>query len=170
MVELLVAALIMAFSSMGGTLLFGQATRQASAIRASLQQQFLISNELAVIRDHNDRYSCASGSCSVDLIGDPPNQGEYIPPNAPNALAPYTTFLGLCQSGLANALISHINTAAPTLTTGEVTRLASLDPASLDPDATSQSGPPHRYLVTWTAGGRQVRQVQLIPTVAAWCP
>ncbi len=36
-----------------------------------------------------------------------------------------------------------------------------------------QSIPPHRYRVDWRAdsgNGRLLRQVQLIPTVAAWCP
>ena len=55
LVELLVAAVVMAISSMGGTYLFNQ----ARAISQTLEQQFAISNELAVIRDHNDRYSCA---------------------------------------------------------------------------------------------------------------
>lgn len=176
LVELLVAALIMAFSSMGGTLLFGEASRQASSIRDSLQQQFLISNELAVIRDHNDRYTCASGSCTVKLDGDPPNQEQYIPKNDPNAPTPYKAFLGLCDSGLVSDLITHINTPISQLVDPKVVkREAILDPASTievveGTTKTTKSVAPHRYLVTWSAGGRQVRQVQLIPTVAAWCP
>ena len=167
LVELLVAALIMAISSMGGTLLFGQATRQANAIRQTLQRQFEIGNDLAVIRDHNDRYSCASGTCSVALSGDPPNQEQYVP-------ADYAAFNDLCAKGLANGLITHINaTAIPARlnTVFQVTRTAALDPTSVDDDDPTLSAPPHRYLVTWrSADNRVIRQVQLIPTVAAWCP
>jgi len=38
LVELLVAAVLMAISSMGGTYLFNQATRQARAISQTLEQ------------------------------------------------------------------------------------------------------------------------------------
>ena len=172
LVELLVAAVLMAISSMGGTYLFNQATSQARAIRQTLEQQFAINNELAVIRDHNDLYSCASGSCSVQTGVNPPNQNQYVPAN-PDDPAHTPTFRQLCASGLSNVLIDHINsTAVPQLTGGnDVSRNASLDPASSAVvNGTNKSVRPHRYLVTWSAGGRQVRQVQLIPTVVAWCP
>ena len=164
LVELLVAAVLMAISSMGGTYLFNQATSQARAISQTLEQQFAISNELAVIRDHNDRYSCATIPCSVQTGGNPPNQNQYVPAN-PDDPAHTPTFRQLCASGLSNDLITHINSP-------EVPqRTASLDPASSAVvNGTNKSVRPHRYLVTWSAGGRQVRQVQLIPTVAAWCP
>ena len=60
LMELVVAVVLIAISSIGGTYLFNQATRQAKAISQTLEQQFAISNELAVIRDHNDRYTCAT--------------------------------------------------------------------------------------------------------------
>ena len=172
LMELVVAAVLMAISSMGGTYLFNQATRQARAISQTLEQQFAISNELAVIRDHNDRYSCATIPCSVQTGGNPPNQNQYVPAN-PDDPAHTPTFRQLCASGLSNDLITHINSSAvPQLTGGnDVSRNASLDPASSAVvNVTNKSVRPHRYLVPWSAGGRQVRQVQLIPTVAAWCP
>ena len=164
LVELLVAAVLMAISSMGGTYLFNQATRQARAISQTLEQQFAISNELAVIRDHNDRYTCATIPCSVQTGGNPPNQNQYVPAT-PAAHTP--TFHELCALGLADNLISHIN-STPKLTGSEITRLASAD---LSSTGSPSSTTPHRYLVRWSStDGRVLRQVQLIPTVAAWCP
>lgn len=167
LVELLVAGLLMALSSLGGAYLFNQATRQARSISETLQQQFEIGNELAVIRDRNDRYTCTTIPCSVKRDGDPPNQEQYAPANPDNP-AHTPTFRQLCQSGLADNLISHINSAAPKQTGAAVIRTASMDLTSTSPPS---STPPHRYLVRWsTAEGRVLRQVELIPTVAAWCP
>jgi prepilin-type N-terminal cleavage/methylation domain-containing protein len=166
LVELLVAAVVMAIASMGGTFLFNQATRQARAISQTLEQQFAISNELAVIRDHNDRYSCATIPCSVQTGGNPPNQNQYVPAN-PDDPAHTPTFRQLCAVGLAENLISHIN-STPKLTGSEITRRASTD---LSSSGSPSSTPPQRYLVRWSGtDGRVLRQVQLIPTVAAWCP
>lgn len=162
LVELLVAAVVMAISSMGGTYLFNQ----ARAISQTLEQQFAISNELAVIRDHNDRYSCATIPCSVQIGVNPPNQNQYVPAN-PDDPAHTPTFRQLCTVGLADNLISHIN-STPKLTGSEITRRASTD---LSSSGSPSSTPPQRYLVRWSGtDGRVLRQVQLIPTVAAWCP
>ena len=166
LVELLVAAVVMAIASMGGTYLFNQATSQARAISQTLEQQFAISNELAVIRDHNDRYTCATIPCSVQTGGNPPNQNQYVPAN-PDDPAHTPTFHELCTLGLADNLIRHIN-STPKLTGSEITRLASAD---LSSTGTPSSTTPHRYLVRWSStDGRVLLQVQLIPTVAAWCP
>jgi prepilin-type N-terminal cleavage/methylation domain-containing protein len=105
LVELLVAAVLMAISSMGGTYLFNQATRQARAISQTLEQQFAISNELAVIRDHNDRYSCATIPCSVQTGGNPPNQNQYVPAN-PDDPAHTPTFRQLCATRLQ--ILRHV--------------------------------------------------------------
>ena len=166
LVELLVAAVVMAIASMGGTYLFNQATSQARAISQTLEQQFAISNELAVIRDHNDRYTCSTIPCSVQTGGNPPNQNQYVPAN-PDDPAHTPTFRQLCAVGLADNLISDIN-STPKLTSSEITRLASTDLSSTD---SPSSTPPQRYLVRWSSNdGRVLRQVQLMPTVAAWCP
>jgi prepilin-type N-terminal cleavage/methylation domain-containing protein len=166
LMELVVAVVLIAISSIGGTYLFNQATRQAKAISQTLEQQFAISNELAVIRDHNDRYTCATIPCSVQTDGNPPNQNQYVPAN-PDDPANTPTFHELCAVGLVDNLISHIN-STPKLTGSEITRLASAD---LSSTGSPSSTTPHRYLVRWSStDGRVLRQVQLIPTVAAWCP
>ena len=166
LMELVVAVVLIAISSIGGTYLFNQATRQAKAISQTLKQQFAISNELAVIRDHNDRYTCATIPCSVQTGGNPPNQNQYVPAN-PDDPAHTPTFRQLCAVGLADNLISDIN-STPKLTGSEITRLASTD---LSSTGSPSSTPPQRYLVRWSrTDGRVLRQVQLMPTVAAWCP
>ena len=163
LVELLVAAVLLMISSIGGSVLFNQATRQANAIRETLTQQFSISNDLATVLDLNDRYSCATGTCSANLNGDPPDQDSYAPDD-PDDSTHSPTFRQLCTAGLANALVTQINSTA--VAAGpNVSRVASLDPAG-----STSSTPPHRYRVRWTSDGRTLRQVQLIPTVAAWCP
>jgi prepilin-type N-terminal cleavage/methylation domain-containing protein len=166
LMELVVAVVLIAISSIGGTYLFNQATRQAKAISQTLEQQFAISNELAVIRDHNDRYTCATIPCSVQTGGNPPNQNQYVPAN-PDDPAHTPTFRQLCAVGLADNLISDIN-STPKLTSSEITRLASTD---LSSTGSPSSTPPQRYLVRWSStDGRVLLQVQLMPTVAAWCP
>ena len=119
-----------------------------------------------MILDHNDRYSCATIPCSVQAGGNPPNQNQYVPTNPDNP-ADTPTFRQLCAAGLADNLISHIN-STPKLTGSEITRRASTD---LSSTGSPSSTPPQRYLVRWSGtDGRVLRQVQLIPTVAAWCP
>lgn len=159
LVELLVAAVLMVISSIGGTILFNNATRQANAIRVSLQQQFTMANDLAEILELNDRYVCTGTNCSIKTQSDVPNQNEYIALTAAEANSP---FRNLCASGLTDQLVTAIN-AAPQVSGPDVERIAS---------NTNPSLPPHHYLVTWTSttNGRVLRQVQLIPTVAAWCP
>ncbi len=163
LVELLVAAVLLMISSIGGSVLFNQATHQANTIRQTLAQQFSISNDLATVLDLNDRYSCTTGTCSATLAGDPPDQDQYVPDD-PDDPSHNPTFRQLCTSGLADDLVAQINSTA--VAAGpNVSRQASLDP----PGSTT-SIPPHRYRVRWSSGGRTLRQVQLTPTVAAWCP
>lgn len=163
LVELLVAAVVMMLASIGGSALFNAATRQVNTIHQALTQQFSISNDLATVLELNDRYSCASGTCSADLSGDPPNQNNYVPDD-PDDPAHTPTFRQLCAAGLANGLVTQVNATA--VEAGpNVTRMASLQPAGSTSSAT-----PHRYQVRWSSNGRTLRQVELIPTVAAWCP
>ena len=163
LVELLVAAVVMVLSSIGGGALFNSATRQVNTIHESLTQQFSISNDLATVLELNDRYSCASGTCSASLGGDPPNQSSYVPDD-PDDPAHSPTFRQLCGAGLANGLVNQVNATA-VVAGPNVTRVASLEPAGSTSSAT-----PHRYRVRWSSNGRTLRQVELIPTVAAWCP
>jgi prepilin-type N-terminal cleavage/methylation domain-containing protein len=162
LVELLVAAVVMVLASAGGSALFNQATRQAAQIRLHLEQQFAIASDLSAILELNDRYSCATGTCVVAEGAEPPNQGEYMPVDP--ALAP-----ALCAPGLSTDLVARVNGLAAL--GGGIQRTAQLDPsAGVVNGAGEITSPPHRYLVSWSQGTTTLRQVQLVPTVAAWCP
>lgn len=189
LVEVLMAAVVMLLSSIGGTALFNQATRQAGDIQMRVQQQFAVSRDLASVLESNERYAChsfaTSQSCSDSLnvaaATPPPDQDHYAPadidapePEDPDDPDPPATFRGVCASGLLTDLLSFLqvdneaHTSATLAGTG-VTRDVDLDPASKGADGLSI--PPHRYIVTWKDGqSRVLRQVQLSPTVAAWCP
>lgn len=165
LVELLVAAMLMMISTIGGTWLFNSATGQANAIRLTLRQQFAISNDLATLQEISDRYSCASGTCTAVLTGNPPNQDGYVPVDVNGTVD--QAFLDLCAAGLSDGLVSQINaTPSADLINQGINRTASHEPAG------TSSVPPHRVRVRWTddANGRTLRQVQLTPTVAGWCP
>jgi prepilin-type N-terminal cleavage/methylation domain-containing protein len=163
LVEMMVAAVLMLISSIGGTMLFNTATSQAQAIRTTLQQQVSIANDLAIVHALNDRYSCAEGSCSAVLGGAPPNQNQYAPAN-PDDPSHNPSFRQHCTAGLADGLVAQIN-GTTSVAGPDVVRSASLEPAL------TTSTPPHRYRVRWSRGdGHLLRQVQLIPTVAGWCP
>jgi prepilin-type N-terminal cleavage/methylation domain-containing protein len=170
LVELLVAAVVMVLASAGGSALFNQATRQAAQIRLNLEQQVAIASDLSAILELNDRYSCATGSCSATLPANPaaeppPNQDQYAPSD-PDDPGHTPTFRQRCLAGLLTSLLATLgsNTTLPGTT---IQRTVVLDPAN---SVGGASVPPHRYLVTWRQGATTLRQVQLVPTVAAWCP
>ena len=175
LVEILIAAVVMMMSTIGSTVLFNQASRQGVDINTHLQEQFAISRDLATMLEINERYACDSGVCTAPLpaadasgvLPPPPDQDHYAPGD-PDDDSQGRSFRQLCASGLLTGLITAIG-GSNTLTDSTVVRTVSLDPASTD--AAGLSIPPHRYRVVWSdASGRELRQVQLIPTVAAWCP
>lgn len=174
LVELLVAVVVMLMSSIGGTTVFTQAIRQLEQMRGTVQQQAAINSDLAAILELNDRYSCFSGICTVDLAEDPaivppPDQDQYAPAD-PDNRSHSPTFRALCNRGLVDTLITRIESLPP-LADDTIQRTVVVDSSSLDQAGQRASIPPHRYRVEWrNADDRLLRQVQLIPTVAAWCP
>lgn len=188
LVELLIAAVVMVLSTIGSAVMFNQATRQGLSGNLRLEEQLAISRDLAAILEINERYSCASGPCSVTLnavqpgeaLPPPPDQGGYAPADVDATPTGGRSFRALCAQGLLTNLLAALQTtgeidgeATPgrTILVGtSVQRTVSLLEAGGSGTAT-ESLPPHRYRVDWRdADGRLLRQVQLIPTVAAWCP
>lgn len=170
LVEILIAAVVMVVATVGSTVLFNQATRQGLSGDRRLQQQLAISRDLAAILEVNERYTCDSGVCAATLNPvepDPlPDQDGYAPATA----AGISSFRALCDKGLLTNLISTLErTLGDQILEGTgVRRTVNLLDATGTPP---ESLPPHRYRVDWwDADGRLLRQVQLIPTVAAWCP
>ncbi|MFM7314638.1 MAG: PilW family protein [Cyanobium sp.] len=198
LVELLIAAVVMLLSTIGGATMFNHSTRQGVEINRRLRQQFAISNDLAAIHEMNERYKCnviADGCQAVrespvgGQLPSPPNQNQYVPDDGPEdpsggkdqpvtgidrILTPVDkSFRQLCAQGLLYRLLPELSALNPDhdLVDVGVTRTVSLDPASSAPGAATDSIPPHRYRVDWKdRDGTLLRQVQLVPTVAAWCP
>lgn len=167
LVEILIAAVVMVFSTIGSAVLFNQATRQGISSNRHLGEQLAISRDLAALLDLNERYNCGESGCGVNSAL--PDQDEYAPAEIGSAQG--SDFRALCNQGLLNDLFaSHIGTQ--TLPGTTVQRTVHLLDA-VEVTGGQQSISPHRYRVDWRAdsgNGRLLRQVQLIPTVAAWCP
>lgn len=159
LVEMIVAAGLLAIVATGSAMLFILSNRQSSTTRSKQEQQAAISDDLATIQTLNERYTCSSGSCSI-AASDPDEDSYY-----PSGTSANSTFDGLCSSGgLLSNLITAINgTAAP----ASFSRLGiSRQTPSLDSDSST-----HRYTITWVdTSGRRLRQTTLVPTVANWCP
>lgn len=186
LVEVLMAALVMLLSAIGGSNLVNQSTRQVGGITARLHEQYAISRDLASILETNERYTCvdliADGVCRItqaDQPGEasPPDQDHYAPPLVDGRQSSTTPSFGeLCEQGLLTSLLGSLGANQPNgtlLNTGyaDITlrRFVSVDPASRSAETVSIR--PHRYLVSWKNGqDKLLRQVQLTPTVAAWCP
>lgn len=181
LVELLIASVVMVLATIGSTVLFNQATRQGLSGNRRLEEQLAISRDLAAILEVNERYNCDLSGCDAtpDQPSDPfPDQADYAPAEIDAPLPGGSSFRALCASGLLTNLlealerIGEIDTQTQPgkilLSGTQVERTVSL----LDVDSTTQASlPPHRYRVDWLAADdRLLRQVQLSPTVAAWCP
>ena len=180
LVELLVAAVLMALV-VGGTatiMLVSTRTSQRSGKQRLLES--LINQDLAAIQDLNDRFTCCpgsctatastitaavtSGSCATSTSG---SQTYYSPVQASgsSSTAATTTFEAACSAGtIATALATEFP-SVPTAPTG-----TSLNRSSVSQVDTAA----HRLQWSYTAAvnGRTVinRVVNLVPVAAAWCP
>jgi hypothetical protein len=159
----MLAAVLMVIAAVGSAILFTLSNQQTLTSRGKQEQQSAISDDLAAILELNDRYSCSNGAdaCAV-ATSDPGEDGYY-----PQTSAPDDNFdIALCANGgLLNNLISAItDQAAPA-------SFASLGVQRKEPVIDTTDLASNRYSITWVdAGGRRLRQVTLVPTVAHWCP
>lgn len=176
LVEILIAAVVMVLSTIGSAVLFNQAARQSLSGNQHLGEQLAISRDLAAILDVNERYNCTASGCGVapDAAA-PPDQDDYAPIDDEATIDAGRSFRELCSQGLLDNLVTALQNTGEIDANGilagtSVRRTVTLLEASGTP---LQSLPPHRYRVDWRAAdghGRLLRQVQLIPTIAAWCP
>jgi type II secretory pathway pseudopilin PulG len=168
-VEILISTLIFAMVSAGSLGLFSITTRQATVSRLLQEEEFAIRLDMANIQNMNDRFTCYSGTCQIDTVGAAPGQAEYFPDNAMalvkfNDLCNNSALLVVPSISYGSGLVTLINaTARPTeLVSLGITRTVTVD--STSPTA-------NRYSVTWNSSdGSLLRQINLTPTAAAWCP
>jgi len=160
LVELMLAASLMVIVAVGTAALFTLSNKQTLDSRGRQEEQSAVSDDLATIQRLNDRYSCANGTCAVAST-DPGEDGYY-----PSTTAARSSFDAQCSSGtLIDNLISAIGaTATPAA-------FSNLGISRSTPSKDTAEPSTNRYTVTWSnSGGRQLRQITLVPTVAGWCP
>ena len=169
LVEIMISTVILAMVSAGSLGMFTVTTRQATISRLLQEEEFAIRMDLASIQNMNDRFTCYSGTCQIDTVGAAPGQAEYYPDNALalvkfNDLCSSSALLVVPSASYGSGLVTLINaTARPTeLVSLGITRTVTVDATS--PTAS-------RYTVTWNSSdGSLLRQINLTPTAAAWCP
>mgnify|MGYP006275240291 CR=1 FL=1 len=165
----MISTVIFAIVTAGSLGLFAVSTRQANLTRKLQEEEFAIRMDLATIQAINDRFTCASGTCSIDNDGPPPGQSDYYPSSA----AAQTRFATLCSQGAFTVVpSSSYGSGVVTLINATNTPTSMQDlglTRSVSADSTSPTS--HRYTVTWKGSdGSVLRQISLSPTTAAWCP
>ncbi|MEY3462908.1 MAG: hypothetical protein RLZZ468_686 [Cyanobacteriota bacterium] len=174
LVEVLVAAALLAISASAAVTLFSTSQVMFSQGKERDDDQNAINADLAEIERRNRRFTCLEGSCT--LSGSDPNEDQYTPAH-PGVVPPGATFdaqveqfANLCvqPAGRASGLLEAFKTSAldtlPAMTR-RLTRSYDITTASSDTPAT-----PHAYVVRYSKDGQVLRRVRLVPTVAGWCP
>ena len=169
LVEIMISTLLFAMVSAGSLGMFSITTRQAAITSRLQEEEFAIRLDMANIQNMNDRFTCASGSCLIDNVGDAPGQAEYYPSSSTaktkfDFLCRQAALLVVPDSSYGTGLIALIQATSAT------TQMQNLGISrTVQSDSTSPLS--HRYSVTWFASDQTLlRQITLVPTAAAWCP
>ena len=161
LVEVMIAAVLMVIAAIGSMAMFNYGISQNNNSRDKQEQQTAISEDLATIQVLNDRYSCSDPEACAIESSDPGEDGYYAAGPAPS-----TVFNDACLDGslLDNLITTLESTPTPNAFSSlGISRMVARAP---DPDARYL-----RYTVTWRGSdGARLRQINLVPTVAGWCP
>lgn len=175
-VEMLVAALLLAISASAAVTLFSTSQTLFKQGKDRDDEQNAINADLAEIQLRNRRFTCQLGTCI--LSSSDPNEDQYTPAH-PGVVPPGATFddqmrnfANLCvlPPSDPNSLLRSFQTAAlgpgnlPEMTRGIERDIDIITPSSETPAT------PHAYVVTYRKDGQVLRRVRLVPTVAGWCP
>lgn len=162
----MVASVLLVLSLTGTSILFIESNRSSAAATLRYRQQALVDTDLARVRRLNDRYTCASGTCT-SLGTVEPGKNDFFPaPTSTDAdgnSAAGNTFEALCNStGLITQLVADIGPTPSGLTSAGISYI-------VDPN---NQGGVHRYMITYSnsTSGEVLRRVMLVPTTVAWCP
>ncbi|MEB3333227.1 MAG: hypothetical protein VKI83_12135 [Synechococcaceae cyanobacterium] len=171
LVELLVGSVLLAFVIAGSARMFILNSVQSESMRLRYELQARIDRDMAVVRRMNDRYSCASGSCTSQRSTDP-SKSQYLPSfSMPMTISETTivnNFEARCyyKSGvdLVSPLVAELNNTTLLPVPSGLRRVAEAGSAT-------QQGV-HRYSITYSRldTGEVLRKVILVPTTAGWCP
>ena len=166
--EVVVSAVILVVSALGLFSLASMEISQSRGVQAGQEERAAIIDDISLILQVNNRFSCYSGVCTAVGGVAEPSEKQYSPASSVSDI----DFRSLCNppslSGpsLVDPLLVEIRELArgAKLVTLGITREVVKD---------SQDTPPlaHRYHVTWkSSDNKLLRQITLSPTVAAWCP
>jgi prepilin-type N-terminal cleavage/methylation domain-containing protein len=177
LVEVLVAAVLLAVGATVALALFTAANQLFRRGQATDSDQIAISSDLAEIQRRNRRLVCISGSCDLftSATADP-SENDYTPAH-PGVYPPgevfddqMALFRARCTQpeGAASGLINDFKTKAldtlPAMTNGITRSVDITAPAAETPPT------PHAYVVTYSKNGQVLRRMRLVPTAAGWCP
>lgn len=173
----MVSSVLLVMSLAGTAILFNEANRSSLAATTRYRQQALVDNDLARVRRLNDRYTCASGTCT-SLGSTEIGKHGYFP--TPLTLAANSTagnaFEALCNSTqLITQLVANIGSPPAALSSAGISY--SIDTANQGQQTVNELGfnvvrNLHRYTITYSnsSNGELLRTVVLVPTTVAWCP
>jgi type II secretory pathway pseudopilin PulG len=168
LVEIIIATLVFVVAGAGAVSLFTLVTRQASMTQSQQEEQFATAIDEGAILRLNDRYSCASGACTVGTSTVSPGENGYYP----DQLAAVNSFKALCNAltSANRSLVDDLVTQIQSLpVTTQMTRLGVSRQVNEELETVAPLA--HRYRVAWISrDGEVLRQITLTPTAAAWCP
>lgn len=169
LIELLVSSVILVVAVTGSIVAFNLVTSSVRGTGLRANQSRIIDRDIALINELSEVYgTCATPAGSSDPSGctdSEPGESFYYFPADPTNI---TAFEAACEDGsIVDNFIASVNGTAtgadvniPT-TTGVVTRQ----------NAVRVAGTNHLVRITWNdADGDQLRQVEVLPIVTAWCP
>ena len=158
--EVVVAATVLAVACSAGAVLSGVSTRALSSGNRQSLQQSQIDADLAAIRDLAETYTWCSGagafsSCTTGVQAR--SENYYFPPDtSPAAISAFETACSDTGSDSLNAPLVAVINARPV-------------PPGVSRSVASDDIATHRLRISYT-GTAVNRVVLLVPTVAAWCP
>jgi type II secretory pathway pseudopilin PulG len=166
--EVVVSAVILVASALGLFSLASMEINQSRRAQAGQEERAAIVDDLSLILQVNDRYSCYSGVCTAGSGIAAPSEKQYSPASSVSDI----DFRSLCNPpslsspSLVDPLLVEIRGLArgSKLVALGITREVGKDSQDVLPLA-------HRYHVLWkNQDNKLLRQITLSPTVAAWCP
>lgn len=172
----MVASVLLVLSLTGTSVLFIESNRSSAAATLRYRQQALVDTDLARVRRLNDRYTCASGTCTslgtLEL-----GKNDFFPAPTSTAAdgnsAAGNTFEALCKStGLITQLVADIGPTPSGLTAAGISYAVVTDNQGEEEVGGVILSNLHRYTITYSnsTSGEVLRRVTLVPTTVAWCP